>query len=180
MILDVFELGAFDAAIRGMRGAAKIFDKDRVDAQNRFACVPALHYIAHRQRAFVPGFLEICGRQNLGANLVKNRARFFPFGKQRRGRDGIGLIDVLVLVVLEAALDDSVVDNGLDRLYDLALRSRDFRGESPAEIFVLLMVTTRSGATAKVRQKTRSRAARACDRARRSFERVGIPWRAWN
>src|SRR5580704_5164953 len=149
VVLDVSELGAFHAAIRGMRGAAKIFDKDRVDAQNSFARVFTLHHIAHRQRALVPGFLEIGGRQNLGPNLVKNRAWFRPLGKQRRGRNRIGLIDVLVLVVLEAALDDSVIDNGLYRLYHLALWRCNLRGEAHAKIFVLLMVTTMNGGDGK-------------------------------
>src|SRR5579859_6591002 len=127
MILNILVLRSFDTAVREMHGTAEIFDENRVDPQNRFACVPALHYVAHRQCAFIARLFEIRWSQNLGANFVKDFSWIFPFWKQRRRLSGIRTLDVLVFVVFRAPLNDSVIDYSLDGLQNFALRSFNFR-----------------------------------------------------
>src|SRR5882672_11641309 len=106
-----------------MNGAAKIFRKNSIDSQNRLGWVFAQDHVAHRNRTFILAVLEIERSQYIGAYLVIDLSRLFPFGKQRR-RGGRGCaIDELVLVEFLAALNDSVVYDFLDSLQNFAFGS---------------------------------------------------------
>ena len=50
------------------------------------------------------------------------------------------MFNILVFVVLLAALNDPIADDGFHRLEDFVLRRRDFRRKSQAEVLLLLVL----------------------------------------
>src|SRR5271155_5651058 len=142
-----------------MRDAAKIFDKDGVEAKYGVLVALSFHHIAYRQRPHVAAVFEIPGIESMISDFVKNLAAFGPFRKRRRGYGGHGACDVLVFVVFLGTPDDGVLHCFFDHLSDFGLRQRDINDQALAILkSVLVAALGRDGRSRKQEEQEKSRA----------------------